>query len=108
MPCMKTLCPKDAKPVSKPSSIEKSQTILDFWHKVEFFIPYDLEKQILDHEDKDWAVRSITAEHLASVQPQNCGDLWTTSRVPAGKRLSGFELYLGIFDKELLSRSVNL
>lgn len=89
-----------------PSHPQNCRRILDFWHKVEFFIPYDLEKQILDHEDKDWAVRRITAKHLASLQPQSCGDLWNVPRVPEGRRLSGFELYLGIFDKELLSRLV--
>lgn len=101
---MNTPCPQDL--ASRSSIIQKSRKILDFWHKVEFFIPYDLEKQILDHEDKDWAVRRITAKHLASIQPQSSGDLWKVPRVPAGKRLSGFELYLGIFDKELLSRLV--
>ena len=89
-----------------PSPSQNCRRVLDFWHKVEFFIPYDLEKQILDHEDKDWAVRRITAKHLASIQPQSGGDLWDVPRVPAGKRLSGFELYLGIFDKELLNRLV--
>lgn len=101
---MNTPCPQD--PASNSSIIQKSRKILDFWHKVEFFIPYDLEKQILDHEDKDWAVRRITAKHLASLQPQSSGDLWNVPRVPTGKRLWGFELYLGIFDKELLSRLV--
>ena len=61
---------------------------------------------MLDHKDKDWAVRRITARQLASLGPLSHGDLWTVSRPPDGERVSGFELYLGIFDKELLSRVV--
>src|SRR5690606_37990211 len=80
--------------------------ILEFWHKVEFFIPYDLEKQVLDHKDKDWAVRRITREHLQSMQPHDCGNLWQVARPPQGKKVYGFDLFLGIFDKSVLSQSV--
>lgn len=91
---------------NSPPEILQCRRILDFWHKVEFFIPYDLEGQILEHQDKDWAVRPITARQWAAIAPQSHGDLWTTLSIPEGKCHSGFELYLGIFDKSQLSDSV--
>lgn len=76
--------------------------ILDFWHKVEFFIPFDLDGQVLEARDADWAVRQLSWVHLNALPPHSCGDLWQVARVPDGKQLSGFELYLGVFDKSLL------
>lgn len=82
---------------------QQSRRILDFWRKVEFFIPYDLQGQILEHQDKAWAVRLFTQEQWASIGLQSRGDLWRKSGIPEGKQLHGFELFLGIFDKSLLS-----
>jgi hypothetical protein len=93
-------------PAKKTTKIQRCRQILNFWHKVEFFIPYDLEGQILEHQDKDWAVRRVMPKQWASIDLQSHGDLWDASGIPSGRRLNGFELYLGIFDKSLLSNIV--
>lgn len=67
--------------------------ILDFWHKVEFFIPFDVQNQVLDNAE-DWQIRSLERSELqAPSRP-----LWQ-AQVPEDRRLSGFELYIGVFDK---------
>jgi len=85
------------------TSTPKSQKILEFWHKIEFFIPFDLDGQVLEHQDKDWAVRCISSKELSSLDPQSCGDFWKIEGIPKGRRHCGYEVYLGIFDKSLLS-----
>lgn len=72
--------------------------ILRFWHQVEFFIPFDLQTQVLEAEDADWTVRSWSIKSLRQAdQP-----LWSSS-VPPGRRLVGFDVYFGVFDKSLLA-----
>lgn len=71
--------------------------ILDFWHKVEFFIPFDVQKQVLDNAE-DWQVRWLEMrELLAPSRP-----LWQIE-VPGDRRLYGFELYIGLFDKSAVA-----
>lgn len=67
--------------------------ILDYWHKIEFFIPFDLS-QVTDIEDA-WKLRWIRSEHLAQ---------WPAAfsqpfDIPAHLQVSGFRLYLGLFDR---------
>jgi len=76
--------------------------VLEFWHKVEFFIPFDLRKQVLQAEGAEWSVRRITQAEVRAMAPQSSGDLWRVARVPQEKAVRGFELYLGIFDKSVL------
>ncbi|PZP27156.1 MAG: hypothetical protein DI603_22505 [Roseateles depolymerans] len=74
-------------------------SILSYWHKIEFFIPYDLQGQVLEGKDAEWNVRPLSADRLAKLNPQ---ELWSVS-VREGRRLSGFDVYLGIFDKAELA-----
>jgi hypothetical protein len=73
--------------------------ILGYWHKVEFFIPYDLQRQVLEDKDAEWSVRPLSAAQLAALSPQA---LWSAP-VPEGRKLSGFDVYLGVFDKAELA-----
>lgn len=70
--------------------------ILRFWHQVEFFIPFDLE-QVVQAHDADWAVQRCPQAALQR------GDrlLWRPS-LPPGRALTGFDVYIGVFDKSLL------
>ncbi|WP_188489613.1 DEAD/DEAH box helicase [Stenotrophomonas maltophilia] len=77
----------------------RHRAILSFWHRVEFFIPYDLQGQVLESKDADWSVRLLSRDQLERLDPQ---DLWSPP-VPSGRRLSGFDVYLGIFDKVQLA-----
>lgn len=77
----------------------RHRAIFSFWHRVEFFIPYDLQGQVLESKDADWSVRLLSRDQLERLDPQ---DLWSPP-VPFGRRLSGFDVYLGIFDKVQLA-----
>lgn len=78
---------------------EKLQDILDYWHKIEFFIPFDL-KQVFDHADEDEdKLRWVTPADLAPGAPS----LWQIGDVPNGHELVGFNLYLGVFDMQLIA-----
>jgi hypothetical protein len=81
----------------RPALLDISQ-VLHFWHKVEFFIPFDLQQQVLEARDADWAVRSWSLQGL----PRGTDDLWTF-KVPRGRKLVGFDIYLGVFDKSVLT-----
>ncbi|MGN4188931.1 DEAD/DEAH box helicase [Burkholderia gladioli] len=77
--------------------------ILEFWHKVEFFIPFDLRGQVLQTSDAEWSVKRITTTELQSLSANMSGDLWQVARMPEAKQLLGFDLYLGVFDKSVLA-----
>lgn len=67
--------------------------ILDYWHKIEFFIPFDLD-QITDTEDP-WKLRWLRPEHLVH---------WTSTAdlqfdIPDELEICGFRLYLGLFER---------
>lgn len=73
--------------------------ILKFWHKVEFFIPFDLQRQVLEAKDAEWSVRTFSEMQLNEA---DSGMLWRVTP-PVGHQLCGFEVYLGIFDKRELT-----
>ena len=86
-------------PTLQHASKDTHHKILSFWHKVEFFIPYDLQRQVLEAKDAEWSVRLFSAEHLRQISTQA---LWSVP-VPEGRRLCGFDVYLGVFDKAELA-----
>lgn len=85
---------------STSTTLEQCRKTLEFWHKVEFFIPFDLQ-QVLEDKDADWGVRRFTEDQL---RDNICGSskLWQVD-IPTDRQLCGFELYLGIFDKSELA-----
>lgn len=85
------------------SSDNRHIPVLEFWHKVEFFIPFDLRGQVLQAKGAEWSVKCITATEIQQISPASSGDLWQVARVPEEKAVRGFELYLGIFDKSILA-----
>lgn len=86
-----------------PELQQHCRGILDFWHKVEFFIPYDLQGHILESWDADWAVRLFSHAHLEQIAPHESGQLWQVAYAPDGKKIAGFDLYLGLFDKSQMA-----
>ncbi|WP_298231828.1 AAA domain-containing protein [uncultured Azohydromonas sp.] len=76
-----------------------SGRILRFWHQVEFFLPFDLQQQVLDADDADWAVRGLSLAELQSSRLP----LWRPIP-PPDRRLTGFDVYLGVFDKCVLAQ----
>lgn len=78
--------------------LSRSRKILEFWHKVEFFIPFDLQKQVLESKGADWSVRHFTQTDLLQVTTKH---LWSCD--PPEGELIGFDLYIGVFDKSDLA-----
>lgn len=72
--------------------------VLRFWHQIEFFIPFDLQ-QVLDVPDAEWSLRRLSRADLDGHR-----DVWCIP-LPPGRRLTGFELYLGLFDKSRLAET---
>lgn len=71
--------------------------ILDYWHKVEFFIPYGLEQYLDDLEE--WQSKTLSRSRLES---EDTG--WQAIDVPEDKELLGYNLFLGVFDKSAISQ----
>lgn len=68
--------------------------ILDFWHKIEFFLPFDLQKELIDNED----IRKIcySEEQLSQISTE---ELWKISNLDPHEEPSSYTLFLGIYDK---------
>lgn len=68
--------------------------ILDYWHKVEFFLPYALEKYVEDF--KKWETRWLSREDLQHSH-------WRTFSIPDDLKITGFNLYIGVFDASVIA-----
>ncbi|MGI6245753.1 MAG: DEAD/DEAH box helicase [Pseudochelatococcus sp.] len=62
--------------------------ILGFWHKLEFFIPFDLDNRIRERENRKRIWR-----HYNESGPITFID------ISDGKEISGYTVFLGVFDK---------
>lgn len=76
---------------------ERLLDILNYWHKIEFFIPFDLDRHI--EEVEEGRIRWLRAK------PFNDGSssLWKPN-LPENYELKHFFLFLGIFDKGEIAR----
>lgn len=79
-----------------PKTQKQILDILNYWHKVEFFIPFGLDQQIDDL--KDWEVKYIYPSSKQA-SPKS----WLASDIPFGLEVSGYNLYLGVFDKSIIT-----
>jgi AAA domain-containing protein len=66
--------------------------ILDYWHKIEFFIPFDLDAKIAECED--WQIHWLRSDALADEN----WSLWKP-KIPDTHVFTSYSLFLGIFDK---------
>ncbi|MBY5403438.1 DEAD/DEAH box helicase [Rhizobium leguminosarum] len=71
---------------------ERLLAILDFWHKIEFFIPYDLSSRIASSEG-----RSVFWLHAKTLEDD--GAALSRPAIPEEKQITGFTLFLGVFSK---------
>jgi len=71
--------------------------ILEFWHRIEYFRPFDLDEII---EDADRQVRILSAEELRSAAAEK---IWW-GRLQHSERVWQFHLYLGVFDKSEVTK----
>lgn len=78
------------------------ENILDFWHKCEFFLPFDLQRAVLDVKKEDkWSIKSLRLSQLS----QNNTSIWNFSPPPE-KEIVGFDIYIGVFDKSEIADRV--
>lgn len=80
-----------------PHAQATTLAILDYWHKVEFFIPYGLD-QFLDDLD-EWQSKTLPRSTLE----QSLDAEWLSIDMDEEKELVGYNLFLGIFDKSAIS-----
>jgi hypothetical protein len=66
--------------------------ILDYWHKIEFFLPFDLDSRI--EECEEWQIHWLHSDALADEN----WSLWKPN-VPDTHIFNSYSLFLGIFDK---------
>ncbi|PDT14281.1 hypothetical protein CO670_23605 [Rhizobium sp. J15] len=77
---------------------ERLLAILDFWHKIEFFIPYDLSSRIVSGEGK-----SVFWLHAATLEDD--GVALRRPVIPEEKQIAGFTLFLGVFSKSEIAEA---
>ena len=75
---------------------ERLLAILNSWHKLEFFIPFDLDQRV--EEAEQGRIRWLHAQALA----QSPLDLWSVD-LGDEYELKGFLLYVGVFDKSQIT-----
>lgn len=83
---------------SDPGDRGLAAKVLGFWHKVEFFIPFDLQGQVLDDAAPDRPVIELSRADLAELG----GTLLAHARsvkLEPGKAILGYDLFLNCFDK---------
>lgn len=73
--------------------------ILKYWHNIEFFIPFDLN-QITDTPD-DWKLRWLGRSELTQLP----ATFFSQLIVPSSHQITGYRLYLGVFDKAEIART---
>ncbi|WP_064681654.1 DEAD/DEAH box helicase [Rhizobium bangladeshense] len=71
---------------------ERLLAILDFWHKIEFFIPYDLSGRLVSAEG-----RTVFWLHAKTLLQD--GAALSRPVIPEEKQITGFTLFLGVFSK---------
>lgn len=75
---------------------KKIQDVLDYWHKIEFFIPFDLKQVFEQADEKD--LRWLKSDDVSA----GAASPWRVD-VPATHELTGFHLYLGIFQMQVIA-----
>ncbi|MBB2720901.1 UNVERIFIED_ORG: hypothetical protein GGD48_006191 [Rhizobium etli] len=71
---------------------ERLLAILDFWHKIEFFIPYDLSSRLVSGDG-----RTVFWLHAKTLLQD--GAALSRPVIPEEKQITGFTLFLGVFSK---------
>ncbi|POO51094.1 DEAD/DEAH box helicase [Agrobacterium rosae] len=74
------------------SERERLQAILEFWHQIEFFIPFDVSARAESRKN-----RMSFWLHVQSLEDDT--DKARRPVIPEEKEVSGFTIFFGIFDK---------
>ncbi|ROM55132.1 hypothetical protein BK648_06425 [Pseudomonas poae] len=76
-----------------PFDQQRLLAILDYWHKVEFFVPYGLDQRL--DELEGWQSKVV----LQAACLEAGSTQWNHIDVPVDKEITGYSLFLGVFDK---------
>lgn len=86
------------------SKLTKEQiAILDFWHKIEFFLPYDLQETLSRIKKKEHIYQSFKVNQVDSLTVEQ---LWSNPYPEKDEVVTGFDLFIGIYDKEELAEQL--
>ncbi|GGB08589.1 ATP-binding protein [Brucella endophytica] len=78
---------------------ERLLAILEYWHRIEFFIPFDLSAcaEPRDGRAPFWMHAETLENDTAYLRRPN---------IPEGKELTGIRLFFGVFDKSQMTDSI--
>ncbi len=79
---------------------ERFLSILRFWHKIEFFIPFDLDQRIVEADEHN--IRYLHEQDLDRASSA----LWR-AQVKEDEEVKRFNLYIGVFDKAEITKVSN-
>lgn len=83
---------------------DREMAILSFWHKLEFFTPFDAKQKIVDAQDND-SYCSFSIDELKSL-PQDQSIRHLLPSAPSGKQFGGASLYLNLFGTNKISQII--
>lgn len=85
--------------MTSSESFSRQIGILDFWHKIEFFVPFNLKIE-LENKSKPEYIRTFNKQELWAIESKT--KLWQVN-IPDDQEISGFNLYLAMFDHKDLT-----
>ncbi len=77
---------------------ERLLAILNYWHKIEFFLPFDLEGHIQE-------IENVWSQGIHAKPFQNTPDSLWKRNLSGNYKVKHFNLFLGIFDKSEIVKS---
>lgn len=87
----------------KSNKLTQTQiSILDFWHKIEFFLPYDLQ-EAFDKISKNQIYLPYNYEDIENISTE---ELWCNPYLGENEIVTGFELFIGVYNKNELSEQL--
>ena len=92
------LTPSAVEPISADEQ-ERFVSILNFWHKIEFFVPFDLDQRIAESDERKF-------RYLQRQDAARGPSLWQIE-IPEDEEVKRFHLYLVVFDKAEITRACN-
>ncbi len=92
-------------PPPSPAQLDRCRQILEFWHGVEFFLPFDLQGQVLDAASPDRKVVTLWSAQALARLGAGTGSLWQVPALKPDRRITGFSLFLGVFDRSAMDEA---
>lgn len=90
--------------MTQNNKLTKEQiSILDFWHKIEFFLPYDLQETLSTIKKKKQIYQQFTLEEISTLSTEQ---LWQNPYQGKDEVVVSFELFIGIYDKDELAKQL--